>query len=64
MFNTPYKINSLVLHLSENKIYMVTHRRLNRDFQGMYIMYTVIEPHRPNHRVNIRHFDLAPVEAS
>ena len=60
----PYKINSLVLHVSENKIYMVTHRRMNRDWQGMFIMYTLIEPHRPSHRVNIRDTDLVPLGAS
>ena len=64
MFSEPYKLNSLVRHLNRTPVYMIIDRRLNRDHSGYFVIYTLIEPHKPTVKRVFSHDELTPLEAS
>ena len=61
---SPFKINSLVVHKTSNTILMVIDRRILKDFYGLYVSYTVIEPHNPAYKRVIREDHLTLLGAS
>lgn len=60
----PYRLNTLVRHLNRAPVYMIINRRLNRDNYGYYVVYTLIEPHKPSVKRVFHHDELTPLEAS
>ena len=61
---SPFKINSLVVDKTSNKILMVIDRRILKDFYGLYVCYTVIEPHKPAYKRILRQSELTLLGAS
>lgn len=61
----PYKINSLVMRKTDKAILMIIDRRFYRYNNGpLYIQYTLIQPHRPDHQTTAGHEGIVPLEAS
>ena len=60
----PYRLNTLVRHLNRAPVYMIINRRINKDSSGYFVIYTLIEPHRPTVKRVFHHNELTPLGAS
>jgi len=58
----PYRLNSLVRHLDSAPVYMIINRRINKDYSGHFVTYTLIEPHKPSVKRVFHHNELTPLE--
>ena len=59
----PYRLNSLVRHGGKAPVYMIINRRINKDYSGHFVTYTLIEPHKPSVKRVFHHNELTPLEA-
>ena len=59
----PYRLNSLVRHLNRAPVYMIINRRISKDLSGHFVIYTLIEPHKPSVKRVFSHYELKPLEA-
>ena len=59
----PYKLNSLVRHGNRTPVYMIINRRITKDHSGHFVIYTLIEPHKPSVKRVFSHYELKPLEA-
>ena len=62
-FMKPYRLNSLVRHGGKAPVYMIINRRINKDYSGHFVTYTLIEPHKPSVKRVFHHNELTPLEA-
>ena len=59
----PYRLNSLVKHGDRAPVYMIINRRINKVHSDYFVIYTLIEPHKPSEKRVFSHYELKPLEA-